>query len=308
MSTLRVDDPVLLAFAHEVGDEGPVSVEGARTRWDVGGALDPSARVLRAPTGIVKYEPDEMIVQVRAGTSVAELDTELAASRQRTALPDRGGSIGGAVVVGENDLAVLGKGSVRTAVLQVRYVSAEGQIVTGGGPVVKNVSGFNLPKLLVGSLGTLGLMAEVVLRTNPIPETGRWLRSSDADPVAMRGAVLRPSVVLWDGTTTWIQLEGYGADVDAEEAVLSNLATFEQTDGPPQLPSNRWRLTSADVARLDVEQTGKFVASVGVGTVWAERPEPPNQVDAGSRAVSDRMKQLFDPTARLNPGRQVGTH
>ena len=106
-----------------------------------------------------------MVVTVRAGTTVAELHETLAAAGQTSALPDRGGTVGGAVAVGENRLDRLGRGSARRR-LQVRYVSAEGEIVTGGGPVVKNVSGFNLPKLIVGSLGTLGLIAEVVLRTN----------------------------------------------------------------------------------------------------------------------------------------------
>ncbi|MFV2039509.1 MAG: FAD-binding protein [Acidimicrobiales bacterium] len=306
MSTLRVDDPVLLDFADEVGDTGPVSIRGAGTRWEVGGALDSSARVLSAPEGVVEYHAAEMTVRVRAGTSVTELHAQLEQQRQRTALPDRGGTIGGAVVIGENDLAVLGRGSVRSAVLQVRYVSAEAEVVTGGGPVVKNVSGFNVPKLIVGSLGTLGLVVEVVLRTNPIPETSLWLMSSEADPIAARNAVLRPSVVLWDGTNTWVQLEGYRSDVHAESAVLADLASFAQTDGPPALPPNRWRLASAEIARLDAHDTGKFVASVGVGTLWAQRPQPERNVDAGSASVAQRMKQFFDPTARLNPGRRVG--
>ena len=165
MSSLATSDPVLFDFAALVGDADPISVRGNGTRWHVGGALADAARVVEAPAGIVDYQPSEMIVVVRAGTPVAALHAALAAAGQTSALPDRGGTVGGAIAVGENRLDRLGRGSVRDAVLQVRYVSAEGELVTGGGPVVKNVSGFNLPKLMVGSLGTLGLLAEVVLRT-----------------------------------------------------------------------------------------------------------------------------------------------
>ena len=150
---------------------------------------------------------------------------------------------GGAVAVGENRLDRLGRGSARDAVLQVRYVSAEGEIVTGGGPVVKNVSGFNLPKLIVGSLGTLGLIAEVVLRTNPLPPVQRWIRAERVDPRDIRDALLRPGAVLWDGTSSWALVEGHEVDVDAEVDKLATLADIADVDGPPELPPHRWFLS-----------------------------------------------------------------
>lgn len=302
-ATLAVDDPVLLAFADEVGADGPVAVEGARTRWDLGGPLAADARVLRAPAGIVAYSAPEMTVQVRAGTTVAELDAELAAHGQRGALPDRGGTVGGAVVVGENHRETLGRGRVRDAVLQVRYVSAEGDVVTGGGPVVKNVTGYNLPKLITGSLGTLGLVAEVILRTNPIPAAARWLAADVVDPEAAGAAVHAPAAVLWDGTTTWVLLEGHAADIDAETDALAAVGSFAEVAGPPDLPPHRWSLTPAEAAAFS---GGSFVASIGVGTVWADRPQPSRSLDAGVAALAARTKHNFDPTGRLNPGRQVG--
>src|SRR5205823_12885201 len=68
----------LEAFAEEVGAEGPVTVVGGRTQWDVGGCVDSSVREVRAPSGIVEFEPAEMTVRCRAGTTVAELDAVLA--------------------------------------------------------------------------------------------------------------------------------------------------------------------------------------------------------------------------------------
>ena len=75
---LATDDPVLRSFADDVGSEGPVTIVGNRTRWDVGGTVDPSAREMSAPAGIVDYVPEEMTVRVLAGTTVADLHDALA--------------------------------------------------------------------------------------------------------------------------------------------------------------------------------------------------------------------------------------
>lgn len=299
---MSAQDAGLAAFADEVGDTGPVAVEGARTRWALGGELAAGTRLVRAPAGIVEHRPEEMTVRVRAGTSVADLHGELAAFGQRTGLARRGGTVGGALAVGENDVCVLGRGRVRDAVLQVRYVSAEGRVVTGGGATVKNVSGYDLPRLLVGSLGTLGLIGEVVLRTNPVPAVSRWLRAEGADPFAAFATLYRPSAVLWDGTTTWVEIEGHAPDVDAQRGALGD-GGWEDCDGPPPLPEHRWSMRPGDLRTLDAADLGPFVASIGVGTVLASRPRPARPVQGALAELSNRMKGSFDPTGRFSPGR-----
>ena len=139
-----MSDQALVDFCELVGSQDPVSVTGGTTRFDLGGSLSEGTRLVNAPKGILRHLPDEMTVQVRAGTSVADLHEALAEKGQRTALPERGGSVGGALAVGENDLHVLGRGRVRESLLQVRYVSADGRLISGGGPTVKNVTGFDL--------------------------------------------------------------------------------------------------------------------------------------------------------------------
>ena len=109
MSSLATSDPVLFDFAALVGDADPISVRGNGTRWHVGGALADAAHVVEAPAGIVDYQPSEMIVVVRAGTPVAALHAALAAAGQTSALPERGGTVGGAIAVGENRLDRLGR-------------------------------------------------------------------------------------------------------------------------------------------------------------------------------------------------------
>ena len=304
--SLAVTDQILLDFAAEVGGSGPVAIEGNRTRWETGGPASADTRLLRAPSGIVNYVPDEMTVTVRCGTSVQELHVALAEKGQRTGLPERGGTVGGAIAVGENSVHVLGRGRTREAALQVRYVSDDAKVVTGGGPTVKNVTGFDLPRLMVGSLGTLGLLAEVILRTNPIPACTRWLKSESIDPFEVRSIVLRPSAVLWDGRSTWIELEDHAVAVDAEQSRLAAVADVTEVEGPPDLPEHRWSLAPAAVRDQTQFCDQPWVASIGVGTAWASIPQPAVVPDPVAVELARRVKQQFDPGGRLNPGRVAG--
>lgn len=300
------DDPVLVAFAEEVGEAGAVTIAGARTRWQRGGALAASTRILHAPSGVVWHQPEEMTVCVRAGTPVAELASALADRGQRCALPERGGTVGGAIAVGENHLGVLGRGTVRASVLEVRYVSAEGRLVRGGGPTVKNVTGYDLPRVMTGSLGTLGLFAEFILRTNPLPAVTVWVRGEGADPVATRDCLRGAAVVLWDGGTTWACVEGHAADVRAQIASLAAIGRFDEISSAPPLPPYRWSLPPAAPETLLQQHAGYFMAEIGVGVLHASIAQPPRPVAQGVAAVAARLKASFDPTGRLNPGRDPG--
>jgi FAD/FMN-containing dehydrogenase len=291
----------LEAFAAEVGpaEAGPVVAEGGRTQWSAG-VVDAealaAARVVRAPAGVVAVEAADMTVRVRARTPVADVDAALAEVEQVVAVPDwPGATVGGVLAVGHSGLRRLGWGPVRDTVLEVRYVSAEGRLVAAGGPTVKNVSGFDLCRLLVGSLGTLGLVGEVVLRTRPRPATERWL-AGEADPFALLRRLHRPASILWDGTTTWVLLDGHPADVGAQARLCEGLAPVE---GGPSLPPHRWSLRPSELRALE----GEFVAEVGVGTVHRPDPQPARPVDPAVRSLHQRIKAQFDPTGRLAPGR-----
>lgn len=305
-----VVDPSLSAFAEEVGTEGAVAAVGGRTQWGIGGLPHPSVRLVRAPAGVVSYQPEEMIVRVRAGTTLAELGAALAERGQMVPLdavaPDRA-TVGGVLAVGQGGLRRLRWGPPRDYLLEARYVSAEGRLIKAGGPVVKNVSGFDLCRLLVGSLGTLGLLGEVVLRVQPEPAARRWLRSDDADPFSVFRRLYRPSSVLWDGRCTWVLLEGHPADVEEQATALGR--GFVAVDGPPATPGGERRsLRPADLAGLGVAlPPGGFLAQVGVGVAHlvegATLPEAEPQ--PSTLDLNRRVKELFDPGGRLSPGRQL---
>lgn len=281
----------LTAFAADVRSAGPVTIAGLSTR---GGAIA-GVRCVAAPGGIDLVDAEEMVVVCGAGTTVDELQAALAEVGQFVALPP-GGTVGGALAVGRSGIRRLGDGPVRESLLQARFVGAAGQIVSAGGPTVKNVSGFDLCKLLVGSFGTLGFLGEVRLRTRPCAPASHWF-VGETDPWQLHRQVYRPTSILWDGISTWVLLEGHPTDI-AEQAELLHLTAV---DGPPPLPStHRWSLPPSKLPSLQ-SSTG-FVAEIGVGIVHHSLAESPRDVIAGVRRLNERLKARFDPTGRLNPG------
>jgi glycolate oxidase FAD binding subunit len=280
-------------FAAAVGTDGPVTIAGLGTR---GGAVA-GVRVVTAPAGVEWVQADEMIVSCGAGTPVDQLVVALHEHGQTVALP-KGGTVGGALALGLADVCRLGHGPVRDVLLQARYVSAAGEVVKAGGPTVKNVSGFDLCRLLVGSRGTLGFLGDVILRTRPLPQVSQWFSAPCADPSAAFSRLYRPASVLWNGSSIWALLEGHPLDV-AEQA---ERAGVQECSGPPALPiGSRRSVSPAAVAAF----TGDFVAEIGVGIVHhAESWTAPARA-AGVVALARAVKSEFDPTGRLNPGIDV---
>jgi FAD/FMN-containing dehydrogenase len=279
-------------FAEQVGTEGPVTVTGLGTR---GGPV-PDVRVVRAPSGIEWLQADEMTVSCGAGTPVKDLVAALGEVGQTISIPPTG-TVGGALAVGRSGIRRLGRGALRDVLLQTRYVSADGKVIKAGGPTVKNVSGFDLCRLLVGSNGRLGLLGDVILRTQPRPEVSQWFAGS-ADPWELLQRLYRPASILWDGTTTWVCLEGNERDVTAQ-AIVANLPTV---DRPPPLPTGgRWSLAPG-MLRSALPGTGNFVAEIGVGVVHHSQPAPPRPVDPAVASLNQALKTQYDPGQRLNPG------
>ena len=292
------------AFAREVGSSGAVTVVGARTHWDVGGAPLAGTREVCAPAGVWEHEPSEMTVRCGAGTKVAELAAHLARTGQMVPLDpaDEAATVGGVLACGFSGHRRLRYGHVRDLVLQTRHVDAAGKVVTAGGPTVKNVSGYDLARLLVGSLGTLGLLAEVILRTLPAPPAVQWLEG-DGDPFAAFDLLYRPSSILWNGSHAWILLEGDPADVAAEASKLEP-AGFAPCDGPPPIPAaGRESMRPSDLRAL-AGTAGGWLAEVGIGLVHRPEPVQAAPVSQANALLMDQLKQRLDPDNRLNPGRR----
>ncbi|MGB4362047.1 MAG: glycolate oxidase subunit GlcE, partial [Rhodoferax sp.] len=126
-----------------------------------------------AYSGIVSYEPSELVVTVRAGTPLAELEATLAEKGQCLAFePPRFGSAngtcGGMVAAGLSGPARASVGSVRDYVLGIELVNGRGEQLTFGGQVMKNVAGYDVSRLMVGAMGTLGLLTDISLKVLPV--------------------------------------------------------------------------------------------------------------------------------------------
>lgn len=289
---MNAGDARMGLFLSAVGDSGAVCVRGGGTRWGLGGGPG-GAREVSAPVGIMSLQPAEMTVMVGAGTTLSELSDELAIHGLEVGMEGPVGStVGGTLAVGRSALRRRRVGSIADTLLQADCVGADGAAFTAGGPTVKNVTGYDLCRLLVGSLGTLALLGRVILRTRPIAACSCWL-GGEVEPAEVLGSTYRPSCVLWDGATTWVLLEGHGEDIDATAGKLALLGLTEAE--PPVLPVGRGRWTG----RLP----DGGVLEVGSGVVHQPTDAAPSAVPDGIRNLATRMRTSFDPSGRLNPGR-----
>jgi glycolate oxidase FAD binding subunit len=149
---------------------------GGGTRQEIGYAPDRYDLALSTEnlTAIVDYQPADMTVTAQAGVTLAQLQAVLAEHRQwlplEAALPELQ-TVGGLVATRADSLTRFGCGSVRDSLIGVSVVNSQGELVKGGGRVVKNVAGYDLPKLYCGSWGTLGLITDATFKVAPLPET-----------------------------------------------------------------------------------------------------------------------------------------
>jgi len=150
-------------------------IHGGGTKDFHGVRLDGEVLDTSGWRGIVDYDPAELVLTVRAGTPLDEVDAALAAGNQFLAFEPPhfgpGSTIGGVVAAGLSGPRRAAAGSVRDFVLGVRVIDAQGRDLSFGGRVMKNVAGFDLSRLIAGSWGTLALMTEISLKVLPRPET-----------------------------------------------------------------------------------------------------------------------------------------
>ena len=211
----------------------PFAFVGGGTELGLGNrprALDTAVRT-SALDRVVDYAPEDQTITIEAGMTLAELDRVLAPHGQMLPLDvaDREhATIGGVVATNAYGRCRQRYGTAKDLIVGVRIVRVDGVLARGGGKVVKNVAGFDLPKLMVGSLGTLGAIATVTLRVYPIPEATRAavLRFEEAAP--MRGVVrelierrLEPeSVALYNFSALVVTFAGTRAGVDEQMTAL----------------------------------------------------------------------------------------
>jgi glycolate oxidase FAD binding subunit len=177
-------DDLLEGFAGRIRDaaarKAPLRIRGGGTKDFYGQSLDGEVLDTRAYAGVVDYEPTELVITVKAGTSLAEVEKTVAGHNQMLAFDPpgfgTGATIGGVVAAGLSGPRRQSAGAVRDFVLGVRMIDGRGEDLRFGGQVMKNVAGFDVSRLVAGSLGTLGLLAEVSLKVLPVPVADETVR------------------------------------------------------------------------------------------------------------------------------------
>ena len=221
--------------------------------WSVEGAdvLD-----LSALSGITEYLPSEYTVTALAGTPLTDVKARLAAEGQYLPfdplLVEAGGTVGGAVAAGANGPGRLRYGGLRDFLLAVTFVDGRGEIVRGGAKVVKNAAGFDLPKLMVGSLGRLGVLTECTFKVFPHPESCATLRVAglaldeaiEAAGRAGAGAVELECLDLVHGLAGWdleIRIGGRSFALDARLKRAADLLDTDVTTLSGTADAAHWR-------------------------------------------------------------------
>ncbi|WP_129670560.1 FAD-binding oxidoreductase [Candidatus Chloroploca sp. Khr17] len=278
----------------------------------------------RGLAGITTYARDDLYVVAGAGTPLATLQAELAQDGMWVPLvsPWPEATLGGIVATNFNAPLRMRYGGVRDLLLATTVALPDGRVIGAGRPVVKNVAGYDLPKLYVGSHGTLGMLTDVTLKLSPRPRASVTLRASFAslaDALAA-GARLLPLclvasallIVAEPGSTALVYTaEGYPEDVQAESAQVQGLLagataleTLTETTGSAQwaawLAASQARITLRlglpsqrlpEVTRLAAPTSAGLLADLANGLLYVRDPAQPSALaqaarQAGGYAVS----------------------
>ena len=281
------------------GARGPLAIRGGGTRG-IGRPVAGEALSLAALSGVVLYEPAALTLVVKAGTPLAEVEAVLAGEGQRLPfepmdhrglLGSAGASTVGGVVAGNvSGPRRVQAGACRDALIGVRFVDGSGVVVKNGGRVMKNVTGYDLCKLMAGSHGTLGVLSEVAFKLLPAPEASASLRLeglADRDAVAaMASALTSPFEVTGaahlHGEGTFLRLEGFEAQVAYRAGRLAErLAGFGAVtvERDPEAVAARWAAIR-DVAAFH----GR------AGDVWRVSVKPSDGPEVAARAGAEAVQ------------------
>ena len=207
-----------------------LNVRGGGSKSFYGAAQQGDVFDVSANRGILAYEPTELVLTACAGTPLAEVEATLAEKGQWLAFEPphfgAGATLGGMLAAGLSGPRRQAVGAVRDFVLGVKMLSGKGEVLSFGGQVMKNVAGYDVPRLMAGSMGTLGVLLEVSLKVLPLPVAERTLRFSMSQAEAIEklnlwgGKPLPVSASAWNDGVLTLRLSGAAAAVDAAQKTL----------------------------------------------------------------------------------------
>ena len=303
----------LLARVREALAAGtPLRLDGGGSKAWYGRPVAATPLDVRGHRGIVGYDPSELVVTVRAGTPLAEVEATLDAHGQMLACepPHYSGpaTVGGMTAAGLSGPRRPWAGSVRDFVLGCRVITGHGRHLRFGGQVMKNVAGYDVSRLMAGSLGCLGLITEVSLKVLPKPRATSSLRLEMGREAALRKFAewgrqpLPISAAIHDGEATLLRLEGGEGSVDAarrqlggEDVPAGSWTKLRDLELPFFADSRPlWRL-SVPAHRCPLELPGDALIDWGGAQVWLKS-------DAGAEAIRAAATTAGGHADCLTPG------
>ncbi|HEX4294647.1 MAG TPA: FAD-binding protein [Rhizomicrobium sp.] len=300
----------------------PFAIVAGGTR---GGADGGAVLNVSKLSGIVNYEPEELILTVKPGTSLAEIESVLAAKGQRLGFEPQDWSamlgttgtatIGGAISCNANGHARVRHGAARDHLLGIRAVNGLGEAFKAGGRVVKNVTGFDIPKLVCGAYGTLCVLTELTFRVFPRPPRAVVLARRDVDPregfALLRkvwSSPLDATALVYARGTAYVRLEGEKGPLAEKRAVLNDLVDVDAIapgfePGPLEIRRIHLRPTEAAATAADIAAPHWYGDWAGA-LLWVAGGKPVGQpLRGGTRSPLDQAVQAaFDPRSLFNPG------
>lgn len=332
---------VLLRHASE--ERLPCLIWGGGTQQDQGYEVEASMIITtRRLAALVDWQAEDLTVVVEAGMPVAELNARLSERKQTALLPESSGAatVGGVVATAASSWPRLRYGPIRDRMLQTRLVTGDGRVVSAGGRVVKNVTGYDIPRLVAGSYGALGMIGAVCLKLWPAPAFTASVRVEDPDHAV--ATAYRPLAVIETAGACRVYLAGTEPDVRAQADRLGGSLSPGSPWPAALMAAHQWSmrvppgLTSAAVRRCREAGFADLQAAHGVGELrfGSEAPEPEallglrSWAEASGGALVRTMGQLpefdpwgsppaslplqravksaFDPAGVSNPGRLPG--
>jgi glycolate oxidase FAD binding subunit len=244
-------------------DKQPLRIRGGGTKDWYGQRLEGDILDTRDYSGIVDYEPTELVITARCGTPLSEIEAVLAERNQMLAFEPphfgEGATLGGVIAAGLDGPRRDNSGGVRDFVLGAKLMDGKGDVLSFGGQVMKNVAGYDVSRMLAGSLGTLGLLLEVSVKVLPRPFAETTLRLEMPEIDAIRrlnewgGQPLPLSAGCWHNGGLWLRQSGAQAAVDAAVRLIGgdiapNAACFWEDLREQRLPffggdDALWRLS-----------------------------------------------------------------
>ncbi len=208
----------------------PLAIHGGNTKSFYGGVIVGEAVDMRAYAGIIDYQPRELVLTARAGTTLSEIDAVMDRERQMLAFEpphfSEAATIGGTVAAGLSGPRRPYAGAVRDFVLGARIVNGAGDDLRFGGRVIKNVAGYDVSRLMCGALGTLGILTDLSFKVLPKPVSEVSLRFQFDEATAIRrfnewsGQPLPISATSWHDGEATLRLSGTHAGVAAAKTKL----------------------------------------------------------------------------------------